>query len=738
MSKIKEKTKIGKRSKFIIALGILLLAIVGLATESFAQRQPPQSRTPIGEINGKPIYADDVINGINNDSPFMPALEDDRIKIQPTSSPPPNATPVPTPVPRPAAPSFDKQIGNMMKTAKDWLFVSVLNTVVRPMLPYLTFFAWIIASFVLIISFLRKFSDERGYSVEQLFRWGIRTMIFMLIIGSAPYLMDVFTLIGKQIANPVKGANYWLVKDFDEKMKQYVKANFSVEDPNAIIAERLPNGEPGILGVINNKESSVADITADLNYLNWNMPRMFTLLVISQNIIKFGGILLALASLFILIGLKLASPIMAALGFDDKFAAQTFYPFCWGVATFCLSYPIVKEVAMYIAYSIGIIALSIYNNEPLFSLDPNTAKIISSGNFDPGSSAAIVTFLFFIAALSYILSVVLAYKLLRGQVYESVNQISMGWMLSAVGTALETYGLVAGAAINRQAENTQIQGIYNSERVNAKAAYDAGKLQTDARRIQSLAGVQGSLQTTLGQIYGNQTTNMLITNSNRTMQLQQTNAATQREIGSQRIDYTDRSNRLGFEASREKGNRWVENEAQINENILNMVPGSGVVGTRGIVGTGAQVIGSKSGIPLDPSQVRQTYGNQITDEQYQLNLGQNTRTLTAQRENSENYQANMESSINQNADATIGAINKGAKISAGAAKQGAATQTTGINQAYGLEIKANDVTFTGRNEAALINKNSAEEAAHLRMAATVVTGFFRDMDRRLEEMKPKY
>jgi hypothetical protein len=58
---------------------------------------------------------------------------------------------------------------------------------------------------------------------------------------------------------------------------------------------------------------------------------------------------------------------MAALGFDEKFAAQTFYPFCWGVATFCLSYSIVKEVAMYISYSIGIIALSIYNNELLYT-----------------------------------------------------------------------------------------------------------------------------------------------------------------------------------------------------------------------------------------------------------------------------------------------------------------------------------------------------------------------------------
>jgi len=111
-----------------------------------------------------------VINQINNDSPFMPALEDDKITSDPAATPAPNATPVPTPVPRPAAPSFNKQIDNMMKTAKDWLFASVLNTVVKPMLPYLTFFAWIIASFVLIISFLRKFSDERGYSVELLFR----------------------------------------------------------------------------------------------------------------------------------------------------------------------------------------------------------------------------------------------------------------------------------------------------------------------------------------------------------------------------------------------------------------------------------------------------------------------------------------------------------------------------------------------------------------------------------------
>jgi hypothetical protein len=197
MSLKNDKSKIKSLSRFVAVLGCLLLFVSGFSVQTSAQRQ-----TPVGEINGKPLYTDDFINQINNDSPFMPALEDDKITSDPVAATPaPNAVaPVPTPVPRQPAPSFDKQIDNMMKTAKDWLFASILNTVVRPMLPYLTFFAWIIASFVLIISFLRKFSDERGYSVELLFRWGIRTLCFMLIIGSAPYLLDVFTLVGKQIA----------------------------------------------------------------------------------------------------------------------------------------------------------------------------------------------------------------------------------------------------------------------------------------------------------------------------------------------------------------------------------------------------------------------------------------------------------------------------------------------------------------------------------------------------------
>ncbi len=55
-----------------------------------------------------------------------------------------------------------------------------------------------------------------------------------------------------------------------------------------------------------------------------------------------------------------------------------------------------------------------------------------------------------------------------------------------------------------------------------------------------------------------------------------------------------------------------------------------------------------------------------------------------------------------------------------------------------MEKQSNQLNFEGRIEAAAINQKAGSEAAHLRMMSTVVSGFFRDMDRRLEEMKPKY
>lgn len=721
------------------------------AGDAFAQRtrvKPPrvEGQTPIGTINGVPVTANDLIMVVNSNSPFMPPLPEDgpvpvlqqfEAKYPGATSASPTAAPSPVRTPKPAAPSFSIQIQNMMKTGQEWLFKSLLDIIVKPLMPMLMFLAWIIASFVLIFGFMRRFYDNKGIGPEQLVAWGVRTVIFMVVIGASPFVVDALTSVGKFFARPVKSYNRQMIVEFDEKMKRYVKANFAAEDPNALLAETLPNGEPGLVGIIFDKESTVKDVTSEMNILGWNMPRMFTLMVVAQNIIKFGGLFLALAGLFILIGLKLAAPVMSAFGFDDKFANQIFYPFCWGMATFALAFPIVKEVTLYVAYGIGLIGLSIYNGETVFTLDPATAQIITGRSYDPASSALIVTLLFFVSSLCYILVPWLSYRVLRGQVYEGVSQISMGWMLSAVGTALETYGLVAGAAINRQAENTQIQGIYNAEQASAKKSLEAASISTEARRIASVAGAEGGLVGSLGQIRANQVTQTLITNANKTFGVMSSQAATRREITNMQAEMQGQNSSRILDMAKENAVRSQGTNRELGMMKYEAIPGgSQIAGTSLPIRKGVEFYDMTQDKHV--SQLATRSMNSTTTDTTELQI-ENNKYVTGQKVDASNaYQSDMNQAFENQAAQTVGAINAGTNIAASSAKQGAGIQIGGINQSAAMENKANQLNFEGRIEAADINQKAATEAAHLRMMSTVVTGFFRDMDRRLEEMKPKY
>jgi len=728
-----------------ILAGVLLASATQILAQGTRVQRPPrvEGQTTVGTVNGQPITGNDLILMIDNNSPFMPPLDGSPVPVlqqfeakYPTNSTA-NPTPNPTTTPKPVAPSFSIQIQNMMKTGQEWLFKSLLDVIIKPMMPMLIFFAWIIGSFVLIVGFMRRFADNKGVDAEGLVRWAVRSVVFMVVIGASPFVIDALTVTGKFFARPVKSFNQSLVAEFDEKMKKYVKATFAVEDPNELLAEKLPNGEPGLVGIITDKESSVKDITGEMNILGWNMPRMFTVMVIGQNIIKFGGLFLAIAGLFILIGLKLAAPVLSAFGFDEKFAGQIFYPFCWGVATFSLAFPIVKEVTMYVAYGIGLIGLSIYNGETAFTLDPATAQIITSRAYDPASSALIVTLLFFVSSLCYILVPWLSYRVLRGQVFEGVSQISMGWMLSGIGTALETYGLVAGAALGRQAENTQIQGIYNAEQAGAKKGLEAANISTDARRVSSVAGVEGGLVSSLGQVRANQVTQTLITNANKTFGIMSSQAATKREITNMQAEAQGQNSGRILDMAKENSLRSQGTNQQFGMLKYEAIPGgSQIAGTTLPIRKGVEFYDFNRGEHISQKSTG-SMNNTTTDTTGLQN--ENTNYITQQKiDASTNYQGSVNQALENQASQTVGAINAGTNIAASSAKQGAGINLGGINQSAVMEKQSNQLNFEGRIEAADINQKAGSEAAHLRMMSTVVSGFFRDMDRRLEEMKPKY
>ncbi|MGH8552949.1 MAG: hypothetical protein ACRERS_06595, partial [Methylococcales bacterium] len=118
---------------------------------------------------------------------------------------------------------------------------------------------------------------------------------------------------------------------------------------------------------------------------------------------------------------------------------------------------------------------------------------------------------------------------------------------------------------------------------------------------------------------------------------------------------------------------------------------------------------------------------------------ENTQQVADQKiDASKTYQSDINAALGTQASQTIGAINTGSGISSRSSREGANIQLAGINRSADLERQSNTRNFEGRMDAAGINQGAALEAARLRMMSTVVSGFFRDMDRRIEEMKSKY
>ena len=110
----------------------------------------------------------------------------------------------------------------------------------------------------------------------------------------------------------------------------------------------------------------------------------------------------------------------------------------------------------------------------------------------------------------------------------------------------------------------------------------------------------------------------------------------------------------------------------------------------------------------------------------------------AKVEPSNTHQGEINQALESPAAQSKQAFNIGSSIPSSSSRQGAGIQLSGIRRSAELERVSNQLNFEGRIEAATINHTAATEAARLRMVSSVVTGFFRDMDRRLEEMKPKY
>ncbi len=593
----------------------------------------------------------------------------------------------------------------------------------KPLLGTIQRIAWVLASIILVFSFIRVLKENNGAS-DDFYYWIARGTLWMQLLIVGPFVVSMFLIVGNLLTIPLDGISGDLQHTFDEKYREFMEGHFIIKDSKAVFVPPMEDGSPGLLGILYDKETKITDIDKIGNALDvssWSMPKLFALMGFSRGALEFFDFFLIIGGGFILIGLRLGSPIAIAMGIDQKMAHQMTYPYAWGTAAYTLVFPVFREDLRIVAYTVANFGLAVYDGRPMYWMDERTGAIITNNGYEPTITIFIAAFMMLVAALSMPMATVMAYRFVRGQNFEGISSVTGGWMASIVGTGVEAYGLRAGAAIQKQAENTQIQGGYQSESTRAQGSLDAANLGARARQIAGTANIQGGLIAALANIRGNQVTQTMIASASAQFGKDQTRAGvslSQRDIEIRRgqaVGDTDIGMRRELQTG--AGHTSAEKSQTLGSSL-------GPLG----------LYWSYKGITkrnVTDREASNTFSGQTISLENQT-AGRLTQSQTQ-------YEGDMGVAFDRQLGATVAGVNAGAGIASGGASRGAQVSVGGINQAYTLEMKGNQTVYNSTVEAATISRDAGLEAANLRALNHIVTGFFRDVAKRVDTgLQPRY
>ncbi len=643
-----------------------------------------------------------------------------------------SATPPPASTPSPQSPPWEAgqpsaQMVTLMNLVRE-LVPYMRRQLEKPLLEKFRFLAMILASIVLLFSFIRTIRENDGASSE-LYYWFGRAVFCMALFAIAPAAISTLYKIGRTLTIPIEPMIEEKRTAFNDQYYAFVQGHFIIKDEKNVFIQPayIEPGEYGWVGILTDHESGDGKLNGlkamegATDMTSWSMPKLFFGLNLARGILQAGEIFLLVLSGFIMIGLRVAV--------DKKLAERISYPFIWGTVVFTMIFPVVRDTLTFIAYTVGSFGLSLYDGAAPYTIDERTSQIIKNNAYDPTLIIIVTVCIMLINGMMLWLSPYLAYRIATGQLFEAVSSTASGWMAAIIGSAVEFTGLKTGAALQRQAENTQTQGGYQAEMTRAKGSLDASNLGANARQISGHANIEGNRQATLAAIAGGAQTarGMAQSSANFTV------AATHAQVADTNRQMWARANQANTQTGISQGAESVRIASEARARKQEIWGGASTA----IPYAGTGVINPLFGNVAVGNRTRNL--NRANNE-FSTNTIQNeTATANTVQKSQFTYQSDMETATKAQLDGNVSAINAGAGTAAGGANRGAAISKAGIDQAYSLEVQANQVQFGSTTTAAGQIKDANLEAAHLREISTIVSGVARDMDRRIEEgMRQRY
>jgi len=646
-------------------------------------------------------------------------------------SPAPTLKPQPTPSWEAGMPSA--QMSELLIHMRE-LVPYIRRQVERPLADKFKTLALILSSLVLVFSFIRVLRENDGASTDLLY-WMGRAAIFMVLFGLSTPIISTMYKVGRTLTTPLDNGIEERRQAFNDTYYEFVHGTMIVKDdqnvmtdPNRCFLSTQDAGSCWIAVLAGDENGNNALKTLDKLGSTFDLSKpgtmdvLFYLLNIARGILQFGEIFLLLLSGFVMIGLRLIAPFIAAVGTDKKLAERITYPFMWGTIVFTMIFPVIRDVIIYISYTVGAFGLMLYKGQPIYTIDNTTAELVKNNPYDPKFVILISLVTMTVSGLCLWLSPYIAYRFATGQVFEAVSSTASGWMSAIVGSVVEYAGLKAGASIQRQAENTQIQGSYQAEMTRARATLETSNLGAQARQLSGLASIEAGRQQAIAAVVASATGQRAQANAGANFIISGTRSQLQLSTSDIAARKTQAVTQAGNVRDAENTRIQSDKNARISEEqgkATSWIPAFGVMAS-----TSQDWVGTK----------QRSQGNFEANRDLATNTQQTEiKAASSYTTNQETYQNRMERAAITQRDEQVAGINRAEGIGVGGANRGAAIASGGVKKAYQLELQANEVQFAGTKDAAGISRDANFEAARDRQVGMMLTSMSRDIARRLEE-----
>jgi hypothetical protein len=482
---------------------------------------------------------------------------------------------------------------------------------------------------------------------------------------------------------------------------------------------------------------------------SWNLTNIFIGVTLGRFLLEFAQLFLAILSALLIIGLRLFAPFAIAVAIDRNLAQRISYPFAWSAGVFTLVTPLVSHILGLAVYVTSNLAFKVIDPATsLFTLDANGAITGDPARVTQAVYACIVLMVVMVlSSLLLLASPYISYKLAFGQIFEAVSTTASGWMGAFAATGLEVMGVKYGTALQRQAGETRIEGQYQAEQSRASTIRDASNLTGRAQQILGLQSAAASRSQAMGAIAGGYAMSVQMADAQRIASLGMIEAGRRQQVTGLLADRSFGQQQTNISMRREE----VDIRNSQSERNVRTLAETSTNAAENLGGALANLGGASA--PLLPAARDLTkaalFPQRLMNETNITNTASDANVATVRRargEHVENYEYTGQMRIdaaedyaksssqlaNQQAAANIQAAGKQRDFAAGGVERGYRQQTEGVNQAYQLNLEANQLNFVGALKAAEAMQSSGLKAVKLEQMSHIVTLLSRDLARRAE------